>query len=157
MAKMNLFEISQLYNDTLEAIIDEDLDLSLIDQIEGDFKEKSINVIKFFKNLEASAAAIKEAEGAMRKRRQVMENKIKSMKEYLLHNMLNTGVTVIECPYFKASLRKNPPAVNIIDENLIPEQFKIVETTIKIDRLAIKEAGGCPGASIVQNKSLSIK
>ena len=83
---------------------------------------------------------LKAAEADMEKRRKALENRVKWMKEYLKGNMERTGISKIECPYFKLSIQNNPPAVNIIDEDAIPLEFKEQVISWKIDKTAIKEA-----------------
>ncbi|MGJ0484310.1 MAG: siphovirus Gp157 family protein [Methylomicrobium sp.] len=41
------------------------------------------------------------------------------MKDYLKGNMEHTGITKIECPYFKLSIQNNPAAAHIFDESAI--------------------------------------
>ena len=38
-------------------------------------------------------------------------------EDYLKVNMERTGITKIECPYFKISIQKNSTAVNVTNEN----------------------------------------
>jgi hypothetical protein len=54
--------------------------------------------------------------------------------------MLQTGISKIECPYFKLSIQNNPVAVNIFDEDAIPLEFKEQVISWKIDKTAIKNA-----------------
>jgi len=71
-----------------------------------------------------------------------------------------TGISKIECP-FKLAIQKNPDAVNIIDEDAIPKQFKEKVITWKIDKTAIKAAikndQTVPGAEPVNGTRLVIK
>jgi len=118
-------------------------------------------VTKFLKNMEAMAKAIKEAEAEMYKRRKALENRVKWMKDYLKGSMEHTGITKIECPYFKLSVQNNPAAINILDESLIPEQFKEQAITWKINKTAIKSAiktgKVVPGAVLVNGTRLAIR
>lgn len=85
----------------------------------------------------------------------------KWLKSYLKDSMENTGITKIECPFFKLSIQKNPASVEVFDENLIPDQFKEPVTTWKIDKNAIKEAlkngETVAGAVLLNGTRLSIK
>jgi len=105
--------------------------------------------------------AIKAAEESMEKRRKALENRVKWMKAYLKENMERTGISKIECPYFKLSIQKNPAAVNILDETIIPADFKEQIISWKIDKTAIKEAlkngAAVPGAEITNGTRLVIK
>ena len=74
----------------------------------GELEDKAINVAKFFRNMEATADAIKIAEADMAKRRKALENRVKWLKNYIKENMEISGISDIECPYFKLSIQKNP-------------------------------------------------
>ena len=69
------------------------------------------------------------------------------------------GLDKVETPLFKVSIQNNPPSVNILDEDLIPEQYKKTVTTtslVKNDILkALKEGQVIEGgAELKQGKSL---
>jgi sulfur relay (sulfurtransferase) DsrF/TusC family protein len=60
---------------------------------------------------------------------------------------------------FKVSLRKSSK-VNIVDESLIPEDFKQYDEVLKIDKLKIKEAlksQDVDGCELITNETLQIK
>lgn len=157
---MKLYEISEKHNNAILAMADiEDLDESVIndtlESLEGEFNEKALSVAGFFQNIEADIKAMRDAEKRMAERRKAKESSVERLKDYLLREMKRTGITKIECPQFSISIRNNPESVKIIDETLIPDEFKRV--SYDIDKLAIKKAGYCPGAEIVRSQTLSIK
>lgn len=106
-------------------------DLDMPDEVVADtleslqfpIEQKATNVAMFVRNLEATAEAIKAAEVEMAKRRKALESRAANVREYLKVNMLRTGITKIECPLFKISVRDNPASVRVIDESVIPSQF----------------------------------
>ncbi len=154
---MKLYEISQMYQDTLDDIDSEDENsLEAINSIEVEFEDKAIAVISHFKNLEADAVAIKEEENKMKARRLSIEKNVAWLKNYLLNNMIETGINKITCPYFEVKLKTNPASTIIVDESLIPDEFKTEVRSVKIDKTAIKKAGGCDGAKLIRKQSLSI-
>jgi hypothetical protein len=63
----------------------------------------------------------------------------------------------IEYAEFSVRIQNNPPSVNVLDESLIPDEYRTVKTVESIDKKAIKEAGGCKGAEIVQTVGVRIK
>lgn len=146
MNNLSLYELSSTYLEALDNLTDPELDLPLevvndtLEALGDEMETKAINVTKFMRNMEATAKAIKEAEAEMYKRRRSLETRIKWMKDYLKGNMEHTGITKIECPYFKLSIQKNPASVNITDEKAIPDQFKEQVISWKIDKTAIKNA-----------------
>jgi hypothetical protein len=159
---MKLYEIAEQHNTALMAMSDmDDLPEEVIDDtlesLEGEFKDKALAVAAFFLNSDADIAAMKEAEKRIADRRKALEKKAASLKDYLLKNMQRTGITKIECPEFKIGIRNNPESVQIVDEFEIPKEFVTIVETVKIDKVAIKKAGGCPGVELVKTQSLTIK
>jgi hypothetical protein len=60
----------------------------------------------------------------MAKRRKAYENRVAWLKDYIKYNMEATGIRTIECPYFKLSIAKNPPALDLFDIHAVPDQYK---------------------------------
>ena len=148
MQNLSLYTLSNDYNQAFEFLNDQDQNLTAAEindslaSIELDVKDKAINVAKFLRNMEATAEAIKAAEGEMLKRRKALENRATALKEYLKNNMESTGIVKIECPFFKLSIAKNPAALDLFDTSAIPDEYKRTETvtTEHIDKAAIKKA-----------------
>ena len=130
MNNLSLYDLSANYLQALDFLTDPALDLPIeavndtLDALSGELEDKAINVAKFLRNMETMAEAIKNAETDMAKRRKALESRVKWLKDYLKGNMEHTGISKIECPYFKLSIQNNPSAVNILNEDVIPEQFK---------------------------------
>lgn len=162
-----LYEISQDYLQALDVLTDPDNDIPLaaitdtLEGIEGQLQEKATNVAKFMQNLESAARAIKEAEQQMARRRKAIEGRTQGLKDYLKHNMEASGITKIESPWFVLSIQKNPGAVEIADESLLPDDYKREVVSVKVDKVAIKDAlkagQSVPGAQLVQSTRLAIR
>lgn len=167
MNNLTLYQLTDNYREALDVLTDPEADLPIeaindtLEALEGELEDKAINVTKFLRNMEATAEAIKAAEADMAKRRKALENRVKWLKDYLKTNMEACDISKIECPYFKLSIQKNPPAVNILDEVAIPEQFKEKVVTWKIHKNAIKDAlkagNNVPGAKLVSGTRLIIR
>lgn len=123
----NLYEIAVQFRESADKLADLDLDeTTLADTLEGlsgELEAKATNTAFVIRNLEATAAAIKDAEAAMAARRKALENRAARVKDWLLANMLVAGIQKIECPHFKLTVRENPPAVEVYEPGLIPAQF----------------------------------
>jgi hypothetical protein len=123
----NLYEIAHAFRADAAKLADLDLDeQTLADTLEamsGELEAKATNTAFVIRNLEASAAAIKEAESQMAARRKALENRAARIKDYLLANMMVAGIQKIECPFFKLAVRENPPAVEIYEPGTIPAEF----------------------------------
>ncbi len=146
MNNLSLYQLSGTYLEALDFLTDPETDLpaevinDTLEGLSGVLEDKAINVTKFLRNIEAITDAIKAAEESMEKRRKALENRVKWMKAYLKTNMENTGITKIECPFFKLSIQKNPASVTIFDETKIPLVFKEQVISWKIDKTAIKDS-----------------
>ena len=167
MSSITLYELSQDYRQALDTLTDPENDLpaeviaDTLEGLQGTLEDKAVNVAKFFKNLEATAQAIKGAEQRMAQRRNAIEHRVASMKDYLKTHMEACGITKIESPWFTLAIQKNPAAVEIMDEDTIPDEFVEIVTTRKVNKAGIKqaiEAGtDVPGAVLTRGTRLAIR
>jgi hypothetical protein len=162
-----LYEIAAEYRAAASQLADLDLPPEVVaDTLEGlagDLETKSTNVAMFIRSLEATAAQIKDAEAAMEARRKAIEARANHVRKYLLDNMQACGITKIESPWFKLSVRSNPPAVVIDNAGLIPGNLYVYPSAPEPypDKKAIKaaiEAGiEFEGAHLERGVRLEIK
>ena len=115
------------------------------------------------RNLETTAEQIKIAEDQMAARRKFIEKRADYLRRYLKDGMLNAGISKIECPYFKLSIRDNPPSVVIDAPGLVPMEYwrrpdpPPLEPDKRAIADAIKEGKDVPGARMTQGKRLDIR
>lgn len=162
-----LYELAREYRDAAERLADLDLDeqtvADTLEGLAGDLEVKATNVAMFARNLEATAAQIKDAEAQMAARRKAVENRATSLRRYLLVSMQQAGIQKIECPYFRLAVRDNPPAVDVFDAAQVPAEFmRQPETPPPApDKTAIKDelkAGrDVPGCRLTVGQRLDIK
>ena len=109
------------------------------------------------KDLLAEAEAIKAEEQALAKRRKQAENKADWLKRYVAQALEGEK---FKTPRVAISYRTSE-AVEILDEDLIPEEFLMIKTEYKPDKKAIKDelkvGGEVEGAVLVKRTSLQIK
>jgi len=109
------------------------------------------------KNENAEIDAEIERLNKIKARNTNLENRL---KETLKNAMLHFGIDEIKIPTLKINFRKSV-AIEIENEDLINEKFKVEKTTKTISKTLIKEAieNGeiVLGASKVENKSLQLK
>ena len=163
----SLYEIATQYQADVRKLEEMELDeqtfLDTLEGLSGDLEVKATNVAMFVKNLEASADAIKQAEKQMSDRRKAIEAKSERIRKYLLENMTKTGINKIECPYFVLSVRKNPPAVDVLMADQIPDEYYDIPEPpppiLNKKRLAedLKAGVAIEGARLTQEFSLQIK
>lgn len=167
MSGLALYQIADNYLADIRKLDEADLDeqtfLDTLESLGGDLEAKATATAMYAKNLEAAADAIKQAEKVMAERRKAKESKAAKVKEYLLENMLKTGITKIECPHFVLSVRKNPPSVDVLMQDQIPDEYFDIPDplppTLNKKRLAddLKAGVLIEGARLTQGNSLQIK
>jgi hypothetical protein len=167
MTALTLYEIATEYRSDLEKLAELELDdqtlTDTLDGMGGELQVKAQSVACFIRNLEATAASIKEAEASMAARRKALENRAGRVKDYLHASMLVAGVEKIECPLFRLSVKHNPAAVEVYQPELIPQQYmrQPEPPPASPDKTAIKEAlkagQDVPGCRLTNGTRLEIK
>jgi hypothetical protein len=160
---MKLYQISQDYLEALSLIEENDYsDETIQDTLEGItgvFEDKAINVAAYIKNLEAECEAMKDYEKTMAERRKNIERKIEGLKKYLSHHMEVCNVKSIHSTELDIIKRKTPPAVQIVNEEALPEEYWV--TTRMPDKHAIKEDLKrdilVPGVALTSEERIYIK
>lgn len=166
-APISLYKLADQFVEASHRLADLDLPDDVVrdtlEGLSGELEAKATNVAMFARNLEATAETIKAAEADMAARRKAIEARAKRLRVYLQDQMQRTGITKIECPYFKLSIRDNPPAVVIDAESQIPQEFmRTPEPPPPApDKKAIAEAlkagKDVPGAHLERGQRLEIK
>ena len=167
MTSLSLYTIAQEHRAMVERLMDTQDDAQAIaDTIEAEsypLEVKAQNVAYAIKNLEATAAAIKQAEGDMAARRKATEKRVEHLREYVKTCMEVAGVSKIDCPHFALSIKKNPAAVDIFEPGMVPTEFmrQPEPPPAAPDKAAIKaalQAGrDVPGAMLAQGTRLEIR
>lgn len=92
--------------------------------------------------------------------KRIRKNTIARMEGTLENAMKQFELEEIVTPTLKINFRKSE-TVEIIDSSKVPNEYKTIETTTKIDKISLKrdiKAGTeIPGAKLNQNKNLQIK
>ncbi|MEK5036253.1 siphovirus Gp157 family protein [Paenibacillus sp. FSL R7-0302] len=162
-----LYELSEHYrklNDYVEDALDSGEELSeddlqmFIDTIEGvtDLIEIKVeNIVKFIRNIEGDIAAYKNEEGRLAKRRKYMENKVKGLEDYMANMLTAANIDVVNAGNFKVKFQTSNASVGIINEERIPEQFRVKQPDkiLKADLLKalkrLKEGESIEGAYLI--------
>lgn len=172
---MNLYELTEEYKrieEMLDTINDmkaagEDVIVLEFDvlkeftDIKGNLYDKIEGIAKFITNLEADSKAIKDEIDRLKNRKDRTDKKI----DYLTEQLLKPAVMLIDGhkavgKLFTVSLRKSE-AVNIVDESLVPVEYKTEKVSISCDKVTlkkvIKSGVTVPGVEIVENQNVQIK
>jgi hypothetical protein len=170
MTELALYQLSGQYRQLAERLAEMDLDAQTVaDTIEASgltdaLQEKAQGVELVARAAEIHCPAI-DAEISRLQALKAHRQKIaQGLRDYLKQNMEAAGIERIECPLFKLSLKKNPPAVEVLDEEMVPAGFWVTPEpkppTARIDKTAIKNAiksgQTVPGAQLVQHTRLEV-
>ena len=164
MNSLSLYQITGMIPVIMEQ---EEITPELKEQLEKELTEllqqKSQNIIGYTKNIELTIEAMKTEEKRISEQRRVLENKLDNFKQYVKECMEQNGFSKIGTTLGTISVVKNPISVEIINEDEVPDEFKTIITTSKIDKSKIKnnfkETGEIPdGVKInTENTRLQIK
>ncbi len=160
-----LYVIANEYRAAAMKLADMDLDAQTIadtlESLSGELEVKAQNVAMFVRNLEVTAAAIKQHEAEQAARRKAIETRADALRAYLARCMDATGIEKIEGPGVKLSFRKSS-AVVIDGADLIPGEYMRQPEPPppapdkKAIADAIKAGIEVPGAHLEQRRSLQI-
>ncbi len=160
-----LYVIANEYRDAAQKLADLDLDpqtvADTLEGLSGELEVKAQSVAYMVRNLEVTAAAIKEFEAQQAARRKAIENRAEGLRQYLARCMEATGIERIEGPGVKLSFRKSS-AVAIDGADLIPAEYMRTpeppppSPDKKAIADAIKAGVDVPGAHIEHRRSLVI-
>jgi len=160
-----LYELQKGYQNLLGMVDEESPDSDIINAltvIEGAIEVKAGNIAHIIKTLESEASFIKEEEKRLSARRKTRENTIANMKQYLQDTMTSLGMDKIKTPTRTISIQLNPPAVQIVDEDVIPGKFLTLipehyEVNKKLISAALKAGEDVKGAELNRGSSLRIR
>lgn len=164
---MKLFEIANEYQNILEKTFNEETGeinvdaMAKLEVIKDDIEKKGIAIASFIKNIDAERKAIEEAKKAMAERENRLEKRASYLTSYLQSNMERCEIKEISCPFFVIKLKKCPIAIDILNEDEIPDAYKKRKELITVDKMKIKDellkGAVIPGAALKQNTRLEIR
>ena len=169
MAARPLYELAAGFNALFDLVLDESMDLELLEEglhsIECELEEKCANGIALIKSLEAYAEAYGKEQKRFESQRQMLENRIKRIKEWYRQNLDAMGKTKVPTKYGVMSVQKNggKQPIKIDDAALIPEVYlTTVPAHKEVNREALYEALSSgrevPGVHLeARGRSLRIK
>lgn len=170
MTSVALYQLTGQYQQLAEQLAGMDLDAQTVaDTIEASgitdeiaIKAQGIEMVA--RSAEAFNGAIDAEIERLQALKQHRAKIAQGLRDYLQRNMEQAGIEKIECPLFKVTIKKNPPAVEIIDENQLPAEFWITPEpkppVSRPDKTAIKKAiqagQEVAGAMLVQGTRLNV-
>lgn len=162
---MNLYKTNELAR--LESHIDEDgvVDIESFNASQIALKDKQLAVCAYIKNESVNIDMLDTAIKELTSRKNAMQSRHDSLKEYLLVNMLENGISEIAASdlTFVAKVKTNPAKLIIDDAGKIPTELYIYPEAPAPypDNATIKAKLGAgevvEGAHIENGKRLDIK
>lgn len=140
----SLFKISNEFR----SIIDSGLDLENTDQayqeeimnpLLDELKNKADSVAAYARKLEADIETAKSELDRIKRIFDQRKRRAEKYNKYVLMCMDIMQESFVEGETSKISVRKPSKVVTIVDEKKIPLKYLIEQTTVKVDKLSIKE------------------
>lgn len=143
MEQLKLYEIADSYinlMDKLEAgeIAPEDIE-DVQEEIHNALMTKSNNIIGYYLDKKSLIEAIDTQIKRLQEYKKAETNKLDKYKEYIKDNMEAMRIEKIETGAGKLQIVKSPISVDILDEDLIPDEYKQVVTETKVDKKKIAD------------------
>ena len=136
---ITLYEMTTDLVSLMDEEINESVKEEIIEVIKLQMEVKAENIIAVIRNYETRIEAVKAEEKRLAEYRKSEEKKLERLKEYTICCMEQLGSKKLDTNLGRISLRKKPSSLNIVDENLVPDEYKEVIQTVKIDKAQIKK------------------
>ena len=161
---MTLYELTNEYKRLYDMA--EEMDLSpcdlkdTLDGMDEELSKKADGYGKVIRQMEADSDAIDAEIKRLQGRKKTIKSNIDRMKSFLKIAIEEAGKKEICGELFKFKIRKNPPKLEILNESLVPKEFRIPQPD-KIDKRAImneiRASGPVDWAEIVREESLQMR
>lgn len=154
-------ELQLIINEIIESggEVNEETENALIIK-EGELQNKSQSYGYLIKSMEYEVNTIDSEINRLEGLKRVRNNTIKRLKTVLSDSMQQFEVEELKTATLKINFRKSQ-TVEILDEDLIPKEFKTVKVTTSISKAEIKKAikNGelVVGADLINHKNIQIK
>ena len=108
--------------------------------IKYEIKNKSSNMISLIRNIDSDIDVIDNEIERLQKMKKSKENKVNNIKKYIKICLEESGMKGVETPLGSMKIRNNAPKVIVDDLEKIDNKYILIETTLKVDKKAIKES-----------------
>lgn len=158
----NLYELSTelaiIYGEI--AVADGELSETLeaqLDAVSLAVKDKIQNIGKWTLNLDGRTEAIDKEIARLEHKKRMTENLSKRLQEYVKMCMTKADMKKLEYTTFSVAVQKNPPSVEIVNEEAVPNTYKIIKQTIAVDKKKLlddlKAGQKVEGCTLVTDKT----
>ena len=157
---MKLYEYAEQYRAALEHLESMDLPDEVIEDsisaIKGELTDKAEALAAFILNMDSDIEQLQAHKAKVDAAIKSKKKRQEWLKDYLRWNMESCGISKIECPLFKVSLRRPVKSVMVSDESKLPDGC--IRVKREPDKTEIKKRlqadMDVPGASLVDGKAV---
>ena len=166
MAMRTLYDLGDAFNGVMDMALDETMDLTVLEEclqsIEADITVKCENGIGLIRSLENLRDGMKTEAQRLTERQRVIDNRIRSIKEWYQRNLDAMGKSKVETLRGTMAVQNNPPSLKVTDADQIPICYlTLVPARYEVNKDAVKNALKAgeiiPGAHLEQGRSLRIR
>lgn len=143
--------------------IDEQTLADTLEALEGEITVKATSCAAYIQNLASFADSVDEASKKLAERAARIRRKSDWVRAYLLNQLKGAGVSKIQAPEFTLSIRKNPMAVMIKPDAVIPAEYMVQpeapppRADKKLIKAALEAGTAIEGCSLEQGERLEIR
>lgn len=139
---MKLYQLTENYNNLYDLLENEEVPIEVVEEaikeIEDGIEDKFENISKLIKTIEGQVKVFKDEEKRLKTRRTTMENKVKSLKNYMLDQLTIMDRTKVQANTFVVRKQKSPKSIEITNPSKLDDKYLIPQEP-KPDSKAIKE------------------
>lgn len=143
MADLKLYEIADSFIALMDKLesgeLTEEAGQVIQQELENALMVKSNNIIGYYLDRKSLIDAIDVQIKRLQEYKKAETNKLDRYKDYVKSSMEVLGIEKIETGAGKLQIAKSPISVDIIDERLIPDEYKEVITETKVNKKKIAD------------------
>ena len=143
MNNMSLYNITNNFVDLMDKVQDgtitEEEYNELGEELALELQKKSGNIAGYIQDRNALIDAIDVQIKRLQDYKKSEQNKIDKFKEYVKANMERLGIVKIETELGTLSVVKSPISIEVVDEEKIPDEYKDVVFTTKVNKKKIAD------------------
>ena len=138
----SLYELSSELQRINEEIITAEGEITpeletMLDGFTTALDKKTGGIIRWTLNLKGKQQAIQNEIDRLTTRKRMVDNLDKRLKNYVHVCMVKAGMKKLEYDTFTVAIQKNPPSVEIEDEEKIDGKYKEIVQVVKLDKKQI--------------------
>ena len=160
-----LYDIDAAILECVDMETGEIFDPEKLDALQMERERKLEGVALWVKDLKAEAAAVKEEADKLNARKKAIDNKVDSLKQWLLYALKGEKLKTPRCNVYQTHSQKlnvpdEPGLISFLQTLNEPEKFlRFKEPELKKDDIkkALKDGYEIPGAALEETESIVIK